>query len=87
MNRNEKREKRMYFISDTEYIYFPLTVRSKTYTHYMIKSGINQLKFNNCRQMKCRFVKHMSHIRLNKSFEIPFSKTSATMLYIPHIFH
>lgn len=52
MNRNEKREKRMYFISDTEYIYFPLTVRSKTYTHYMIKSGINQLKFNNCRQMR-----------------------------------
>ena len=52
MNENEKREKRMYFISDSEYIYFPLTVRSKTYTYYTIKSKINQLKFDNYRQMK-----------------------------------
>lgn len=52
MNKNEKREKRMYFINDSEYIYFPLAVRSKTYTYYTIKSKINQLKFDNCRQMK-----------------------------------
>ena len=36
---------------------------------------------------KCRFVKHMSHLCINKCFEIPFFQTSATMLYIPHIFH
>ena len=47
-----KREKRMYFLNQSEYIYFPLTVRSKTYSYYTIKNKINQLKFDNYRQMK-----------------------------------
>jgi len=34
MNRKENREKRMYYISQSEYIYFPLRVHHKTYTHY-----------------------------------------------------
>ena len=34
MNKNENREKRMYFISEQEYIYFPLRVHYKTYINY-----------------------------------------------------
>lgn len=40
---NKKREKRMYYISQSEYIYFPLTVRSKTYLYSTINIRKNQL--------------------------------------------
>ena len=42
MNENEKREKRMYFISDSEYIYFPLQVHHKTYLQYTSDSRKKQ---------------------------------------------
>ena len=34
MNEMKNREKRMYYISQTEYIYFPLRVHHKTYLQY-----------------------------------------------------
>ena len=40
---NKKREKRMYYISKSEYIYFPLIVRSKTYLYSTINTRRNQL--------------------------------------------
>ncbi len=40
---NKKREKRMYYISQSEYIYFPLTVHSKTYLYSTINTRKNQL--------------------------------------------
>lgn len=43
MNKNKKREKRMYYVSETEYIYFPLIVRSKNYFHSTINTRKNQL--------------------------------------------
>ena len=39
---NNKREKRMYYISDNEYIYFPLIVRSKTYPYFTTKRSKKQ---------------------------------------------
>jgi hypothetical protein len=43
MKKNKKREKRMYYISEIEYIYFPLIVRSKTYLYSTINTNKNQL--------------------------------------------
>ena len=43
MKKNKKREKRIYYISETEYIYFPLIVRSKTYLYSTINTNKNQL--------------------------------------------
>ena len=37
---NNKKEKRMYYISDNEYIYFPLTVHSKTYPYFTTKEFV-----------------------------------------------
>ena len=42
MNEMKNREKRMYFISDSEYIYFPLQVHRKTYLHYTSDSRKKQ---------------------------------------------
>ena len=42
MKNKQKREKQMYFISDTEYIYFPLIVRSKTYSYFTTYNNKNQ---------------------------------------------
>ena len=42
----KKNKKRMYYISETEYIYFPLIVRlvrSKTYLYSIINTNKNQL--------------------------------------------
>lgn len=43
MNENTIRENKMYFISDTEYIYLPIQVRSKTHKYFTTQESINQL--------------------------------------------
>lgn len=72
------------FGKGTPIVNFTDVYKNRYLTKNMLKGKVT---LNEGEIKRCRFVKHMSHIRLNKSFEIPFSKTSATMLYIPHIFH
>ena len=43
MNSNKKRENKMYFISQSEYIIFPLRVRLKTYIYSTTNNKKNQL--------------------------------------------
>ena len=50
MNRNKKREETMYFISESEYIYLPLLVLSKTYRHCTINKNKNQIFYLNFRK-------------------------------------
>jgi len=42
MNETKNREKRMYYISLSQYIYFPLRVHHKTYLQYIIKNRKKQ---------------------------------------------
>lgn len=46
MSRKENREKRMYYISETEYIKFPLTINSKIYNYCTTKNNRNQMIFS-----------------------------------------
>ena len=43
MNKIKKRENRMYFLTQTEYIYLPLRVQSKTYIYSTTKKNKNQI--------------------------------------------
>lgn len=47
MNKIKKRENRMYFLTQTEYIYLPLRVPSKTYIHSTIYGNKNQMLYSN----------------------------------------
>ena len=47
MNKIKKRENRMYFLTQTEYIYLPLRVPSKTYIYSNIKKNKNQMLYSN----------------------------------------
>lgn len=42
MNEMKNREKRMYFISESEYIYFPLRVHHKTCIQYTLNNRKKQ---------------------------------------------
>ena len=43
MNLKKKKENKMYFISDSEYIYFPFSINFKNYKNNNIKIFRNQL--------------------------------------------
>ena len=43
---NKKRGNNMYFISDYEYITFPLTINSKIYSYCTTKNNGNQMIFS-----------------------------------------
>lgn len=47
MNEIKKREETMYFISESEYIYLPLLVPSKTYIYSTINKNKNQIFCSN----------------------------------------
>ena len=45
---NNNTENKMYFISEHEYIKFPLTINSKIYNYCTINNNRNQLIFSIC---------------------------------------
>lgn len=45
---NKKRENKMCFISEHEYIKFPLTINSKIYNYCTINNNRNQMIFSIC---------------------------------------
>lgn len=52
MNNKKKKENKMYFISDYEYIYFPFSINLKNYKNNNISKSRNQLICLN--PQKCR---------------------------------
>ena len=76
MNEMKNREKRMYFISESEYIYFPLQVHHKTYLQYTSDNRKKQHLLVHSRW----FYGEKTKMPMNESFESSLSGSGFTKI-------
>lgn len=76
MNEMKNREKRMHFISESEYIYFPLRVHHKTYIQYTLNNRKNNIFWF----IRGEFMAKKTKMPMNENFESSLSRSGFTKI-------